>query len=442
MVMVRVRVLMALVLMLAASLAVAEDQTLSKASALIKSNDFESAYQLLEPLEAERAGDQDFDYLFGIAAIDSGNVTRGVFALERVLALNPDNAQARAEIARAYYQLGENETAKMEFQNVLNQQPPENAKQTINRFLSAIDKNLGLSTRYAAFLDFGFGHDSNVNSATSSSAVAVPFFGGAIFNLNNTAQESSSRFVSASGGASFSYPVSKDFSLFGSVVGYKKMNWSQEEFDTDSMDFNVGGQFKKGPDAYTLSAQDGSYYVNSTKFRHAYGLNGQWQHDVDESNQLSVFFQAARLSYPGQTVRDADRYVVGTGWGHAFAGDKSPVVFLSAYVGEENERASNVPFLGDQLAGVRAGGQFSLNPKTVLYASTSYEYRNYGGTDPLFLRSREDNQYDFSIGMRYFPGYAWTIKPQLSYTRNDSNIVINEYDRYVLSVNFRHDFNW
>lgn len=442
MVMVRVRALVALVLMLAASLAVAEDQALSKASALIKSNDFKSAYQLLEPLEEERAGDQDFDYLFGIAAIDSGNVTRGVFALERVLAVNPNNAQARAEIARAYYQLGENETAKMEFQNVLNQQPPENAKQTINRFLSAIDKNLGLSTRYAAFLDFGFGHDSNVNSATNASAIAVPFFGGAIFNLNNTAQESSSRFVSASGGASFSYPLSKDFSLFGSVVGYKKMNWSHEEFDTDSMDFNVGGQFKKGPDAYTLSAQDSSYYVNSTKFRHAYGLNGQWQHDVDESNQLSVFFQATRLSYPGQTVRDADRYVVGTGWGHAFAGDKSPVVFLSAYVGEENERASNVPFLGNQLAGVRAGGQFSLNPKAVLYASTSYEYRNYGGTDPLFLRSREDNQYDFSIGMRYFPGYAWTIKPQLSYTRNDSNIVINEYDRYVLSVNFRHDFNW
>ncbi|HZV99799.1 MAG TPA: surface lipoprotein assembly modifier [Methylophilaceae bacterium] len=420
----------------------AEDPTLFKATALVKTNNAKAAYELLEPLESERAGDPAFDYVFGIAAIDSGNVTRGVFALERVLAVEPNNAQARAEIAKAYYQLGENETAKLEFQNVLNQQPPEQARQTINRFLSAIDKNLGLATRYGAFLDFGIGYDSNVNSATGSSSIAIPVFGGTIFNLSNSARELSSSFMSLTGGASVSYPVSKDFAVFGTVSGYKKLNWSQDQFDTDSIDFNVGGQYKKGPNAYTLSAQDSSYYVNDNRFRHAYGLSGQWQRDVNESNQLSLYFQAAHLEYPGQNIRDADRYVVGTGWGHAFAGDKSPVMFLSAYVGQENERASNASFLGNDLYGVRAGGQFSLNPKTVVYGAVSYEKRDYGGDDPLFLRARNDDQYDFAIGMRYFPGYAWTIRPQISYTWNDSNIVINEYDRTVISINFRHDFNW
>lgn len=419
-----------------------DDPILEQAAGLIKSQEYKSAYELLEPLETERAGEVNFDYLFGIAAIDSGHVTRGVFALERVLAVQPNNAQARAEIARAYYQLGENETAKMEFQNVLAAQPPDDAKQAINRFLSAIDKNLGLTTRYGAFMDFGIGYDTNVNSATSSTSVAVPLFGGAIFNLSNSAQELSSSFMSLAAGASFSTPVSKDLSAFGSVAGNKKLNWSEEQFDTDSLDFTLGGQFKQGLNAYSLAVQDGSYYVDGERFRHAYGLSGQWQRTINENNQASVFAQVSRLAYPGQEIRDADRYVIGTGWGHAFGGDKAPVLFLSAYVGTEEERHSNVPFFGNNLYGLRAGGQFTLNPRTVIYGSASYEYRDYGGDDPLFLKTREDDQYDFAVGMRYLPGYNWTIRPQLSYTRNDSNILINEYDRTVISINFRHDFSW
>lgn len=440
----RLGVLMALASTLAFSLPVAatEEPVLEQALSLLKSQEYKKAYALLEPLESERSGDVNFDYLFGVAAIDSGNVTRGVFALERVLAIQPNHAQARAEIARAYFQLGENETAKAEFEHVLNQSPPEDAKESINRFLSAIDKNLGLATRYRAFIDFGIGHDTNVNSATTAANVAVPVFGGAIFNLSNSAQELSSNFISLAAGASFSTPVSQDISVFGSVGGSKKLNWSQEQFNTDFLDFNLGAQYKKGLNAYSLALQDGSYYVGSERFRHAYGLTGQWQRTINENNQFSTFVQATRLEYPGQGIRDADRYVLGTGWGHAFGGDKAPVLFLSGYVGTEEERESNVPFLGHDLYGLRAGGQVTLNPKTVFYGSAGYEYRDYGGDDPLFLKTREDDQYDLAIGVRYLPGYNWTIRPQISYTKTDSNIVINEYDRTVISINFRHDFGW
>jgi tetratricopeptide (TPR) repeat protein len=419
-----------------------QDQTLMSAAALIKSGDSKAAYEMLEPLESARSGDVDFDSLFGVAAIDSGNVTRGVFALERVLAVDPNNAEARAEIAKGYYLLGENETAKAEFQNVLQQQPPEDAKQVINSYLSAIDKNLGLSTRFAAFLDFTFGHDSNVNSATSVSTVAPPAFGGVPLPLSKSGQQRPSNFINYTGGVSFQYPFSQNLSLFGGFSAGEKVNTSQQSFDTDSVDFNLGSQYKWGSNTYTLAAQDSDYYVNSTQFRHAYGLNGQWQYDWDSINQLSLFFQATRLEYPAESIRDADRHVVGAGWGHAFAGDKSPVAFFSAYVGDEVERASGVPHLGNNFYGLRAGGQFAYNPKTVVYAAATYEYRDYGGPDPSFLKPRSDDQYDLSLGIRYFPGNGWTIKPQFSYTKNDSNIIIYEYDRYLLSVSFRRDFNW
>src|SRR5688572_8051771 len=98
--------------------AVAADAALDEARGLIQKRDAKRAYDLLSPLEAQRAGDPEFDYLLGLAALDSGQTTRAIFAFERVLAVNPNHPQARAEIARAYFVAGETDAAKREFETV------------------------------------------------------------------------------------------------------------------------------------------------------------------------------------------------------------------------------------------------------------------------------------------------------------------------------------
>ena len=84
----------------------------------------------------------------------------------------------------------------------------------------------------------------------------------------------------------------------------------------------------------------------------------------------------------------------------------------------------------------------SFTTKLIAYASTSYERRIYQAKDPAFLVDKEDKQYEVSLGLRYMPARDWLIKPELSYLKNDSNIVINDFDRYMLSINVRKDFHW
>jgi tetratricopeptide (TPR) repeat protein len=84
------RIVVACVL-LCASLGAAADAVTDRAKALLQRNDAQAAYKLLLPLEAQRAGDPEYDYLLGIAAIDAGDPERAIFALERVLAVQPDN---------------------------------------------------------------------------------------------------------------------------------------------------------------------------------------------------------------------------------------------------------------------------------------------------------------------------------------------------------------
>lgn len=435
-----------LLLLLSALPAHAENASLKQAEAMLKAGNAKAAYALLEPLESENAGDVEFDYLLAVSALDSGNSSRAMFALERVLAVNPNHQQARAEIARAHFMLGEHDSARQEFKHVLNQQPPEEAIRTINRYLSAIDRATGETTRFAAYLEATWGHDTNINSAPSPGQVLANVSGIPLsVNISGANAEMSSNFMSFGGGASFQHPLNKEFTLLGGVSGSNRVNLSGNDnaqlFDTSGLDFNLGLRYSKGKNTVTANWQDSNFNLNGERFRHSYGLTGQWQHNLDDHNQVSVFGQATRIEYAAD-IRDADRYVLGGGYGHAFKGDLSPVLFVSAYAGEEKERESNVAFLGHDLWGMRAGGQVTLNPKTVLFASAGYEDRNWGGTRPFFTKSQDDQQTDVTLGARFLPMARWQIKPQLTYINNHSNIPITDYDRYMLSVSFRHEFEW
>ncbi|MBI5436409.1 MAG: hypothetical protein HY937_04805 [Nitrosomonadales bacterium] len=76
---------MVALLLLSGSVLAAEDGLLAQADKLLKGGKAKEAYVLLEPHQSELAGDQNYDYLLGIAALDSGKPNEAIFALERVL---------------------------------------------------------------------------------------------------------------------------------------------------------------------------------------------------------------------------------------------------------------------------------------------------------------------------------------------------------------------
>ena len=418
-----------------------QDSVLAEASKLIAKRDFSAAYLLLEPLEAERAGDIDYDYLFGVAGVESGNTTRGAFALERVLALDPSNKDARATMAKAHFMLGEVDASKAEFNNVLKQNPDVQTKKTIDKLLNAIDKIEGTTTTFSAFLDGGLGWDSNISSAPGINNIAVPVFGGALLNLGSSGKEKSDEFGTLAGGVSVRHPFSLNLSAFGSASANAKNNLS-EEFDTRGMDFNAGLQYRYAQSTYTVALQNNHFYLDGDAFRRAYGATVQWLHNIDETNQAGLFMQYSRLNFVQNSTRNADRTIFGANYGHIFKAKFSPVLFGSVYGGKEEARDNLFDFIDQDISGLRLGGQLSFNQQWQLFSSLSAEYRDNEVEDPIFLKKRKDKQYDASLGLNFIPARNWLVKPQFSYTKNQSNIELNEFDRKIISINVRKDFNW
>ncbi len=420
------------------SLSAHADQVLERAKRLLEQKQPSQAYEMLLPLEAERAGNPEFDYLLGIAALDSGHRERAIFALERVLAVQPNNALARAEIARAYLAVGEKDTARREFENVKRELIPAEARATIDRYLSAI--TAAETTQVQGYIELGVGTDSNVNSATSNSQIALPAFGGLIATLNSAATSKSDNFTSVAGGVNFTRKLDDPWSMIGSVAGNAKFNQNEDQFDTDTLDGNLGARWAADANALTLAARLQTFEVDNSRYRDSRGLIGQWQHNLDGHRQVTGYMQYAQLRYPTQSIRDANRGIVGVAYAQAFSSRTSPVLFLSAYSGKEKEIADGVPHLGHKPAGIRIGGQFKPAEGWIVFGGVNYEERRYGGPEPIFLATRKDKQIDLRAGARYLFRAGTTVIAQVTGTDNRSNIDLYQFKRTIGAVSIRFDF--
>ncbi len=409
------------------------------------------AYELLIGHEPARAGEVEYDLLLGIAAVDSGRNTNAVFALERVLAMEPNNPRARAEIARAYLAMGETQTARREFETVREQPVPEEVKRTIDRFLSAIESvDAQGRTTVRGYLDYTWGRDSNVNSAVGSPDLAVPGIGN--FTLAPSGVRQPDDFNTVAAGASLRSPLGGGLALVGNAGGSKRMNNRWDIFDIGNWDASLGLVQSRDKDVYTLLVQTGAVQIDNKPYREHWGLSAQWQHNYNQRTQATAFLQYTDIAYPNRAQlynnavtgatnvrRDAVRVIAGVGFAHALR-DYKTVFYGSAYAGGEAEQASRVPELGFSILGVRAGGQYQLSETWSVFANLGYEHRRHRGSDPVFLIQRRDGGSNVSVGAVYVPAKDWKVTPSYQFTRNDSNLATSDYKREIWSLSVHRDF--
>lgn len=235
--------------------AVHADPLLEKAKNLINQDKASEAYALLYAEYENHAGSAEFDLLLGIAALNAGEPTQAVFALERVLAIEPQNAQARAELARAYFVIGENEAAKAEFNEIRDKNLPDSLSRTIDKYLSAIDARIGAQrTRIDVYIDGTLGFDSNVNSATDTSTVAIPALGNLQFALDNSGRELDSGFFSLGAGTFVSTPFMDrdDLRLYGGLNLNERITFSETDFKTRTLNAQVGLRYQQGRTLFSV----------------------------------------------------------------------------------------------------------------------------------------------------------------------------------------------
>lgn len=433
-----------LCLWVTANFALAAALDLEKADALMKQGKAAEAYSLLEPFEFEQSGNIRFDYLLGIAALDSGKPDKATIAFERVLAVDPNFAGARIDMGRAYFQLGDITRAKTEFETVLTQNPPPAAKATINNYLAAIEKQESArKTKATGYVEAFVGHDSNVNFATSQAEIAVPALGNLIFTLNPTGVKAPDDYMGLGLGGEVNHRVNSTLGLYAGADVRSRRNNTQDNFDSTSFDARAGVALGEGANVVRLGILGGRFELDGKTNRDTDGVNAEWRHLFNPANQLSAFGQYARFRFePTISVNNFDQSTYGVNWLH-IANDGKGLVSASLFTGDERapERADG----GKRFNGLRLGGQVQLNDKTELFGGlgaqfSKFELANAAFSSPTESLTRDDRQYDANLGINWHYDMVWTVRPQISYIRNNSNISIFQFDRTDVSITIRRDF--
>lgn len=419
------------------------DDLLARAQRLIDEKKSGEAFELLHAQVERRAGTPDYDLLLGIAALDSGKPTQAVFALERVLVVDPGNARARAELGRAYFEMGENEAARQEFTETRRQILPPSITRAVDEYLTAIEARFATARRRIdVFIEAAAGYDSNVNSAADQSTVAVPAFGNLIFTLDDSGREQDSGFFELGAGMLFSSPFlnRSDLRIFGSADLHERVTVHEQDFRTRIANGLVGLRLTRDRNAFLVSLLGQHFALDGDRNREQGGAQVQWLHAYSDRTQFSLFGQFAAQRFPEQTVRHVNQYSGGAGFVHVMDRAGDPIVYASAFAGSDDELRDSRPDIGRWFAGLRVGGQYTWDEKITLLGNVSYQYSRYGADDPLFLERRRDDFVFVRAGLNYALNKNWSVRPEVQYSMNDSTLPINDFDRWQTFITVRNQF--
>lgn len=412
----------------------------SRAEALLREGKPAEAYALLAPLEDKFAGDPKFDYLLGIAALDSGKADRASLTFERVLAVDPNFAGARLDLARAYFQLGDMTRAKSEFNTVLGQNPPPAARAAINRYLELIaEREKPKRTNITGFIEATIGYDSNVNNSTSQSQITVPALGNVVFTLDPTNVKRGDTYTLFGVGGDVAHEILPGIALFGGVTGRYRANSSEDRFDFRSGDIRGGVAYAGEANIVRATVNGERYYLDHVPNRNTLGMGLDWRHIFNPANHLSVFGQHSHLRFenPALMVNNFDLSVLGLGWTRLFDDGRSSLS-VTLLGGRENDLEDRADGNKD-FYGVRLGGQLGFLENVDLFASFGHQKGDYDKRNAAFQATRDDKQLDGVVGLVWRIDPYWSVRPQALYIRNNSNIPIYAYKRQDFSVMLRRE---
>lgn len=436
------RLIAAIMLILGAQSGHGASDYLREITRLYESGQAQAAYALANQHLLEAEGDPAFDFYYGLAAIDSGFLSQGVFALERVLLLQPENQRVRLELARGYFLLEQYDRARKEFHKVLDTQPPENVKANIQQFLDTIRlRESRYRTTAGYYLELSTGYDTNVNSAPSIAGFESPVFGQGVLDSSAVSQEDS--YAGFEVGANVVHPLKPGLSLFGNLSFSRRAHDEASEFDTRIFNTQGGVSLLQGSNRYRASLQWQKYHVGHRRYRDLLGISGEWQHTLDERTRLTSFLQYTETNFTQNEFQGADQAMGGLGIMRSFPLRWQPLFFASLYLGEDRARVDRWAaraIVDRDIYGLSAGTQLTLSPKLSLTLSGQIQESRYDEEDRFFLLRREDEMRKLSLQTTWLLRPHWSLGAKAAYTETHSNISINRYHRTEAGVTLRYEY--
>ncbi|GHC19067.1 tetratricopeptide repeat protein [Aidingimonas halophila] len=382
---------------------------------------------------AAYGGNPDFDYALAMAALAADRPSHAQAALTRVLDVDPSHDRARLELARAYFQLGEYDSARAQFQRVLNDDPPSRVRDNIERFLTAIaSRQREQEAHVEGYVGIQTGHDDNLNSATGDE-----FFLPVLPEIPLAVEDIDDEFLTLEGGASYRRPVTQHSGFFAGVDLNDRRYHHHDEYDQRQVRLRAGGRFDTEWGRIRLPLEWRQLQLGGDSYRRYSGFGAELSHEWQPGRKLHLFGRVGAIDYPDLASRDVNSASLGGGIEQWLPG---PGLRLSAgvYAGTEEPRGDGADHYGRDYQGVRLGADWRATDSHTFSAQVVHQRASHDDEEPLFADSRRDRLTQASLDWWWQLDDGWRLGSGVSHLVNESSIALYDYDRTRVQARVRY----
>lgn len=413
---------------------------------LISAGQYQQAYQIASASLEEWEGDTQFDFLYAIAAIESGFPNEAVFALERVVQTAEDatlRQRARLELARAHLLTNNLVASESLFNQVMLTNPPQNVQDNIQAFLNLIEsRRENQRTSFSWSIAPTVGHDDNINSATSYGLIDTPLIGE--IELNPEGLKTEDTFVDLTLGMAYKRPITRDQSLDASLTLNRHDNQSTSQFDMDYLLGDVSYSYGSQVNRFRHSLQTQRVYLDKEAFQSTLRLNNSWQQAGANGWYRSVSAAFSTTSFdnttasPNNDLKDINQILIsGTLTKLTPSFTNSFTVFYASDDAKESAGEHN----GRGYYGVAHSVQWRLSNQHTPYLRVSFQETEHDAEHPVFfMDKRNDSTVSGTLGWLWQYNRRLSINSEMLFTEADSNIPLFEHTRFRYQAGLRFQF--
>ena len=428
-------------------LAAEDESPVPAMDALFTQEQCQQAFAIGQENLNEWEGDPNFDYIFGLAALESGNANDSVFALERVAATATDSglrALARLELARAYFVTNNLTASKNLFNAVLATNPPPNVQQNIQVFLQLIEARQNAQAPTLNWtISSVIGSDSNANSATSNGLIDTPLIGQ--IELDPAGQETEDNFSNTTMTMAYQYPFTRDRSLnFNLNLGHLN-NFDTDQFDIDDVRGELAYNWGNEVHRFTHGISTGKVNLDQNGFQKSLAVDSSWQRAGANGWYQSLSGTYTKIRYDTNNggdlndLRDVDQ-ILFTGGITKIAG--SLTHNLSVYTADERpDAAAGGDHNGRTFTGLAYSLLYRMNAQHTPYLRTSFQDVEHDSEHPVFFDTKRSGQTkSLTLGWFWQAARNLMVTGEAGFTDNSSNIQLFDYTRFKYQAGLRYRF--
>lgn len=361
--------------------------------------------------------------------------------LQRGLAALPETLPDLLEHARCAMRVGKSMLAFVALQRILALEPdnPE-AGALWQELLAQIaarapaDETSPGAPAWSGWVALEAGEDSNINSGAGTNTIVTPHLNSRSLTLNKLLVAQRSAFVGLNGGAEYARAVGRDTGIYASALAALRYNGSNYTYLPQNYTLALGAIHRIGGAQLAAELGTAQNWIAGYHLKSAQTLKLLGSTKLADTLHLTAFLESGRNRYPQYDGLGTREEAQGLSLLHIPYNLRATL-----YTGREkaNGAAKDLDrrYDGYTLAWVKRlddAGTFKL-----AYGSSFHRYEAYS---PLFLTYRNDRLEEFAAGYEHRLADDWKLIPKYLWETNYSNIPLTRHTRTQWLIEMRREF--